>query len=118
MNQRKQVDAIMEQAQVFASAWSLVGSRFDFGNSHDDAMAAKEELRRIVAAALTQPSGITTVFVDLLRDCVGPLEVSAAVIDSDDGEQMDALIDRVKSALNQFDAALTQHKAAGDAKHA
>lgn len=46
-------DAIMEQAQVFASAWSLVGGRFDSGDGHDEALAEKEELRRIVVAEIT-----------------------------------------------------------------
>ena len=46
----KAVDEIMEQAQVFASAWSLVGGRFDGGNAMDDAEAAKSELRVMVAS--------------------------------------------------------------------
>lgn len=49
-------DAIMEQAQVFASAWSLVGGPFDSGDGHAEALAAKEELRRMVADALAQPA--------------------------------------------------------------
>ncbi|MDF3932971.1 host nuclease inhibitor protein [Pseudomonas citronellolis] len=38
------VDAIMEQAQVFASAWSLVGGPFDQGNALESAEEAKAEL--------------------------------------------------------------------------
>ncbi len=45
------VNAVMEQAQVFASAWSLVGGRFDDGSAIDDAEEAKAELR----AMLTTP---------------------------------------------------------------
>jgi len=45
------VDSVMEQAQVFASAWSLVGSRFDSGSGLEDAEQAKAELR----AMLTTP---------------------------------------------------------------
>lgn len=37
------------------------------------------------------------VAVDLLRECVGPLEVSAAIIESDDTEQLESLIERVKA---------------------
>ncbi len=45
------VNQIMEQAQVFASAWSLVGGGFDFGNALQDAEDAKTELREMVARA-------------------------------------------------------------------
>lgn len=48
----KYVEQIMEQAQVFASAWSLVGGRFDFGNALNDAYEAKDELRALVARAI------------------------------------------------------------------
>jgi hypothetical protein len=40
--------------------------------------------------------GQLAVAVDLLRECIGPLEVSAAVIESDDTEQMETLIDQVR----------------------
>ena len=40
--------------------------------------------------------GQLAVAVDLLRECIGPLEVSAAVIESDDTEQMEALIERAQ----------------------
>jgi hypothetical protein len=45
---------IMEQAQVFASAWSLVGGPFDAGQMHEDAIEAKAELRAMVRAAIEQ----------------------------------------------------------------
>lgn len=48
------LQTIMEQAQVFASAWSLVGGRFDGGNAMDDAEVAKNELRQMVAEALAK----------------------------------------------------------------
>jgi hypothetical protein len=41
---------IMEQAQVFASSWALVGSRFDNGTALDDAKEALEELRVMVSS--------------------------------------------------------------------
>ena len=45
--QLEQCDHIMHQAQVFASAWSLIGGRFDDGSGSmlKDAEAAKQELR-------------------------------------------------------------------------
>lgn len=43
------VDLVMEQAQVFASAWALVGSRFDEGGMLDEANLAKAELAEMVA---------------------------------------------------------------------
>ena len=49
------LEKIMEQAQVFASAWSLVGGRFDSGNMLDEAEAAKNELRQMVTEALAEP---------------------------------------------------------------
>lgn len=49
------VDEIMEQAQVFASAWSLVGGRFDNGNMLTEAEEAKSELRKMIEA-LAQPA--------------------------------------------------------------
>lgn len=53
------INAVMEQAQVFASAWSLVGGRFDFGNGLAEAEAAKEELRAmLVATAQPAPAAV------------------------------------------------------------
>lgn len=42
--------AIMEQAQVFASAWALVGGKFDSGSGLDDANLEKDELRQMVSS--------------------------------------------------------------------
>jgi len=39
------VDSLMEDVQCFASAWSLVGGRFDRGNMLEDAEHQKAELR-------------------------------------------------------------------------
>ena len=52
MSNTTQIDSLMEQAQVFASAWSLVGSKFDNGNEKENADAAKAELRRMVEAEI------------------------------------------------------------------
>lgn len=39
---------VRKQAQVFASAWSLVGSRFDQGGELENAEHQREELMRLV----------------------------------------------------------------------
>lgn len=59
-------DKIMEQAQVFASAWSLVGGRFDTGNGLEEAEAAKSELSSLVARAILalRPQAVPVGFVD------------------------------------------------------
>jgi hypothetical protein len=51
------IDSVMEQAQVFASAWSLVGSRFDSGNEIKNAEQAKAELRvMLISPPTPQPA--------------------------------------------------------------
>ncbi|MGG2810172.1 host nuclease inhibitor protein [Pseudomonas aeruginosa] len=42
------IDTIMSQAQVFASAWSLVGGTFDNGHAIENAEEAKAELREML----------------------------------------------------------------------
>ncbi|WP_205194978.1 hypothetical protein [Burkholderia sp. Ax-1719] len=56
------VDEIMEQAQVFASAWSLVGGRFDFGNGLQNAQQEKANLRALIAkhAAADVPPAVAS----------------------------------------------------------
>lgn len=49
-------DQLMEQAQVFASAWSLVGGPFDQGLALEDAEAAKDKLREMIEDLLEQHS--------------------------------------------------------------
>jgi hypothetical protein len=46
--------SVMEQAQVFASAWSLVGGIFDSGCALDDAEEAKDELAEMVGDVTQQ----------------------------------------------------------------
>ena len=50
------VNEIMEQAQVFASSWSLTGTKFDDGSYHEKSLAEKEELRRMVTALAAAPA--------------------------------------------------------------
>lgn len=46
------IDQLMEQAQVFASAWSLVGGKFDSGDGIAHAETMKAELRAMLVAAI------------------------------------------------------------------
>lgn len=46
------VNAIMEQVQVFASTYSLVGGRFDDGSKMEQSEEEKAELRRMIEEAL------------------------------------------------------------------
>jgi hypothetical protein len=65
------IDSVMEQAQVFASAWSLVGTWFESGSGLEDAEQAKAELRAMLAtppAAQRQWVGLTDEEFDDLRD--------------------------------------------------
>jgi hypothetical protein len=63
------VDSVMEQAQVFASAWSLVGGRFDSGNGLEDAKQAKAELRAMLTTPpAAQPAPVQPVSGVVLRD--------------------------------------------------
>ena len=50
-------------------------------------------------------SGQRDVLRTLLRECLGPLEVSASIFESDDAEPLEELIHKVSSALNAFDTA-------------
>lgn len=47
-------DQLMEQAQVFASAWSLVGGPFVRGIALENAEEAKDELREMIDDLLEQ----------------------------------------------------------------
>ena len=48
--QRPTVDEVMAQAQVFASAWALVGSRFVSGSGLEEAEQEKKDLCALVEA--------------------------------------------------------------------
>ena len=51
------VEKLMEQAQVFASAWSLVGGPFDGGDQLDQAEEEKNQLRKLAESiALEHPA--------------------------------------------------------------
>ena len=46
------LEALMSQAQIFASAWSLAGGRFDSGGGFEQAKNAKNELKHMLNSAL------------------------------------------------------------------
>ncbi|AXE31580.1 hypothetical protein DK842_17740 [Chromobacterium phragmitis] len=45
------INKVMEQAQVFASSWALVGGRFDAGRALENAEVQKQALREMLQAA-------------------------------------------------------------------
>ncbi|WP_422097028.1 hypothetical protein [Variovorax sp.] len=51
----KAIEEIMAQAQVYASAWSLVGSRIDEGDELANAQEQKAALRALVERAVLEP---------------------------------------------------------------
>lgn len=93
---------VMEQAQVFASAWSLVGGRFDTGNALSEAEEAKAELRTMVrsladlaaetvrpAPARAQP--LSDAEIDALRsDLAGYVRVSSELATENEALRRDA----------------------------
>lgn len=48
------IATIMAQAQVFASSWSIVGSRFEAENQLEQAEGEKKELRRMVLELIAE----------------------------------------------------------------
>ncbi len=85
MSNTMQIDSLMKQAQVFASAWSLVGSTFDKGNAQENAAAAKAELRRMVEAEILAMSmraaGLTP---QLVKEALKFQEIAEALGLADD----------------------------------
>jgi hypothetical protein len=50
----KEIDAIMEQAQVFASAWAFYGGPFDQGDGKEHAEREEAKLRDVIRDALSK----------------------------------------------------------------
>ena len=48
MTENKTIGQIMEQAQVFASAWALIGTRFDDGSMLVRAETEKDNLELLI----------------------------------------------------------------------
>ena len=71
----KTVDEIMEQAQLFASTWALINSRFDNGDLLSIANDAKVELRVMVEAALSKQAAHVVELEAALRDARAALHL-------------------------------------------
>jgi hypothetical protein len=88
------------------------GGNIDIGQSIREAWERRSALTHLRARPAAQAlsdeqiavRGRFDVAVALLRECLGPLEVSAAIIESDDGEPMEALIRRVKTFVSAASA--------------
>lgn len=65
-NSKTAVDQVMEQVQVFASAWALVGSRFDNGGQLLQANEEKAALREMLEEFIEQSEGRAETFLDAL----------------------------------------------------
>ena len=48
----KKVADLMAKIQVFASAWALVGTRFDSGDGYDDARVLMDDIESDLTAAI------------------------------------------------------------------
>jgi len=77
------IDKVMTQAKVFASAWSLVGSRFDQGGELENAEEQKRELRAMLAAA-PKPPVMTRAATDVLAERQRQVEAEGWTIEHDD----------------------------------
>lgn len=66
------IEKIMEQAQVYASAWSLVGGRFDQGNLLEQANLEKQVLLEMVIAFEDQAhtAGAQEAQIDLAKPLI------------------------------------------------
>ncbi|WP_236233237.1 host nuclease inhibitor protein [Pseudomonas tohonis] len=73
------IETIMEQAQVYASAWSLVGSRFDNGGRLEQCEEEKRALRAMLEEFLSEPNNIAIGLVQWHKDKMANLQ---AVIDA------------------------------------
>lgn len=86
-------EQIMEQAQVFASAWSLVGGCFDSGSMLAEAESMKAELRTMIEktlAAAPTPAAQSALRDDQIRELVNQLRDTA--IQFRDAKQLRARI--------------------------
>lgn len=75
------VDQVMEQAEIFASAWSLVGGPFDSGDQLEQAKLEKEELLGMVEALAGEQSQLAAVIWNKPND--RPVQIESRVVLSD-----------------------------------
>lgn len=64
---KSSVDQLMEQAQVFASAWSLIGGKFDQGNQVTVAGEEKAALREMLENFVEQVEEQADSFLEALQ---------------------------------------------------
>lgn len=75
------LNSIMEQAQVYASAWSLVGSRFDNGDRLEQAEEEKQALRAMLEEFLSS-SELHNIAIGLVQWHEDKMANLQAVIDA------------------------------------
>lgn len=82
------IDAVMEQAQYFASAWSFVGGPFDDGTGLDAAEAEKNGLRAMLTAPPAQREPLTDEQMNAnLREQNTTLDAKLAEIEATEREE-------------------------------
>lgn len=80
------VESVMDQAQVFASAWSLVGGPFDQGNAMESAEEAKADLREMLEdfCSNTELQRVAELLIDWHRRKMGNIDhVLATPVDTE-----------------------------------
>ncbi|MFC2970899.1 hypothetical protein ACFOJE_01545 [Azotobacter bryophylli] len=75
------VDQVMEQAQVFASAWSLVSGPFDSGDQLEQAKREKEELLGMVEALAGEQAQLAAVIWKKPDD--RPVQIESRIVLND-----------------------------------
>lgn len=114
----------MDDLEKIARAWEPDNSSGSERQKWFWAVEAADEARALLAArpqvdqdADARSDGVLKVATDLLREALGPLEVSAAVIESEDGgAAMEAMIGRIHLFLKNFDETRAARSQEGDAK--
>lgn len=108
----KTVKSIMEQAQVFASSWSIVGGPFAADNQLELAEVEKEELEKLVTASLEGSVGALQDVGEMIESLLGWHKRQA--------DQLQMVIDNTKEGVTlQFgtddplEIALTKDMAKG-----
>lgn len=118
MTNKPTIKDCMEQAQTFASAWSLVG-RGVFGTTMEQATAEKEALEAMLRAALAEPAqavpapGVPSDATMAVHDACGKIiETLAAIVNSPQSDdqfynevlQRDPVMAKVMEIKSQVDA--------------
>ena len=105
---------LMAQAQVYASAYSLVGSRFDQGGELENAEEQKAELRKMIEAAISTaaqpPAGWVMVPIELaerVQETMGEflMDHGWRQVDMDTSDEFGALLAAAPKAAKAAKAA-------------